>query len=86
MSSFLKAIELIENQDAQVAIQKGIDIRHPGSPDFWDDFIRLCSNPDALASLLDVSRDKIVSWPQKIKSLRDKVPQDRDYNKLINTG
>ena len=85
--SFLKAIELAENQDpAVVAIQKGIDIRHPGSPDFWDDFTRICANPEALAALLDVSRDKVASWPQKIKTMRANLPNNGDYNKMINTG
>lgn len=55
-------------------IKKGLEVR-PDRTDgetFWDDFIAIFGqNSDEAAKLLDVSRDKVASWPGKIKKALD---------------
>lgn len=50
--------------------------------DFWDDFILLLNNPEALSVLLDVPEDNIITWYGKIKKyLDDKDDEAEIYKK-----
>lgn len=87
-SQLLKKIDLNESFETKStrAIKTGLNIRD----DFWEDFLRLCSNVTALAELLDVSEEKINSWFETIKSNLEKVKKanksEKVKTKLINTG
>ena len=74
-------------------IQAGKALRKDDESQFWDDFIRLCSNSSGLANLLGVSAEQVRRWPDKIKDLLDKLdthttePNDRkEKTEQIPTG
>lgn len=77
---------LVENDDSKavLAIKHGQNIRD----DFWDDFIRLTNNPEALSELLGVSSQDIALWPIKIKEQLDKLENDVEdvKTKVLDTG
>jgi hypothetical protein len=87
MVSFLKLWEnmtqedeSMENTKAMKAIRIGLNIRE----DFWDDFIRLMNNPDAVAELLGIRPDQISSWGNAINHNLNKVEEaDRLDNKEV---
>lgn len=59
---------------AMNAIRTGINIRaKKDCGDFWDDFIKVCGNADAMSELLDVPREKVTGWAGRIQELLDKV-------------
>lgn len=79
-----------EETKSMEAIRTGMHLRKPGQNEFWDDFVNLISNADAMADLLEIPKDKIASWPSKIKQIREKVlradGQDRsDRTSLVKT-
>lgn len=61
--------ESTNRSKAEEAIRAGLDI----SDDFWDNFITVCNNSDALAELLGVDTQKISTWADSIKQAVDKV-------------
>jgi len=72
MTSFGRLIEqmngddtLLENIDlkAIVAIRAGLNI----SPEFWDNFIKICNQSQSLSELLGVRREVIARWPNQIR-------------------
>ena len=71
---------------AMRAIKAGFNIED----NFWDNFIAICNNTDALADLLDVSPEQIIGWSNKIKSTIDLVDKHKSSDdvktKLIDTG
>ena len=74
-------------------VRLGKDMRDENQVSFWDEFISLCGNSDGLSELLGVSREKISSWPSKIKEILDKIeqittenPKNREDKKLMATG
>ena len=75
-----------ENHDvATTAIVTGQNI----DENFWDNFILVCNNKDGLASLLNVSPDKIVTWPSRIQQhLKEagNLEPDKVNKKIIPTG
>lgn len=82
-----------EDSAAINVIKSGKDLRKEDEPQFWDDFITLCSNADGLADLLDVSPEKIRSWPAKIKEMLEKLekhtaesPKEKEDKEVIPTG
>lgn len=85
--SFLK-----ENEDtgsgAIKAVRNGIGIRDS----FWDDFILLLNNPEAVSELFNVPVEKIGTWHEKIKSVLSKVQEDdnemipKDKKSILKTG
>lgn len=90
MASFSELWSIIENEKsasplmgsgedsrALNVVRAGKNLRDEGESSFWDDFISLCSN-EGLAELLDVNRDKLASWPAKIKEHLDKLT-DHDH-------
>ena len=74
-------------------VRLGKDMHDENQVSFWDEFISLCGNSDGLSELLGVSREKISSWPSKIKEILDKIeqittenPTNREDKKLMATG
>jgi hypothetical protein len=57
--------------DSVEAVRSGMNIRS----DFWDDFIQLTGNAAALSVLLDVPKDKIAGWSQKIMDVLATIQQ-----------
>lgn len=101
MHSFQQVIELmnesslLEEQDSRsedkciAAIRLGLNI----NPNFWEDFLRMCNNPEMLSVLLDIPRERMSKWPQIIRShleLTKKLDGDTDAMsrkaKLLTTG
>jgi len=62
-----------EDSQSMEAIRSGVHLRKEGCGDFWDDFITICGNADAMSELLEVPREKITGWSGKIRELLDKV-------------
>ncbi len=71
-----KSKQLAENEDSASikAIKTGLNIRE----DFWDDFLSLTNNREALADLLEVRPEQIANWPFRIKEGLDKVQKSND--------
>lgn len=79
-----------EDEQSNV-IRNGLNLRD----DFWDDFLSLCGDAQAMSKLLDVPAEKISGWTSKIHSLVDKINQtdgsdkggdDRSRSNMLNTG
>lgn len=78
MVSFWRLQEAMDNKepdDAQAmeAIRNGNNLRKGDCGDFWEDFISVCGNADAMASLLDIPKEKITGWPAKVRKMIEKV-------------
>ena len=56
------------------AIRAGINIRKDG--DFWNDFINLCGNAEAVSELLDVPVETVTGWAGKIRELVEKAEKE----------
>lgn len=90
--TFLEAWErsrgLKESHTAAVdAIITGLNV----SEDFWDNFILVCNNKGGMADLLNVTPEKIASWPAAISSNLNKSKSginspEKEKGKLIDTG
>jgi hypothetical protein len=91
--TFLEAWENIrsirENTDdaAIGAIFTGINV----SEDFWDNFILVCNNKEGLAALLNISPEKVASWPPVVqqyleKSKAHKNPESKEKTHMLDTG
>ena len=83
--------KIVENEDnASIdAIKTGLNIRE----DFWDDFLSLTNNREALAELLEIRPEQIANWPYRIKEGLDKVHKSSDDTdeedmdtKIMHTG
>jgi len=73
-------------------VRAGRDLRKDDETPFWDDFISLCSN-EGLAELLEVNREKLTSWPAKIREYLEKLekhhaesPDHEEETELVPTG
>jgi|WetSurMetagenome_2_1015567.scaffolds.fasta_scaffold1082580_1 hypothetical protein len=81
-----------EEGQAMEAIRSGLYLRKEGCGSFWDDFISVCGNADAISELLDVPKEKITGWGGKIRELVEKVEQmdagdsKKGKAKLVTTG
>jgi len=62
-----------EESKGMNAIRNGMNIRKPECGEFWEDFITVAGNADAMADLLEVPREKVTSWASKIRELIEKV-------------
>jgi|GEM_PF-6090496 len=91
MFSFRQLLESMQDHtdsiesEATNAIRTGLNIRE----DFWDDFISLCNNTNAVATLLGVRPEQVGSWGSKIREKLDNVkisdvPDNK--TKVIDTG
>ena len=94
-SSFQKLWEKVSQEDSETpenksmdAIRNGIGIRDG----FWDDFLLLLNNAEALADLLQVPVEKIGTWYETIKNNIDMVQKadgksiPKERKKLLKTG
>jgi hypothetical protein len=69
MASFLQVWESSlgsgppEDTKAMRAIRAGMHVRE----DFWQDFMNVCNNAEAMAALLDVRVDQVTSWGSKVR-------------------
>jgi hypothetical protein len=77
--SFLKLVEMMDNlpqeeEKGLEAIKAGLNI----SPDFWENFINITANAEAMADLLEVPQHKVASWGQKIRTSLEKVGNTGD--------
>lgn len=82
-----------EDQRALTAIRIGNELHDEDQVSFWDEFISLCGSTDGLSELLGVSRDKIQSWPNRIKEMRDQwekhtaeSPSEKPDQEVLPTG
>ena len=58
-------------EKAMDAIRTGINIRE----NFWDDFLLVINNSDAMSELLDVPAVKVSSWHNRVRAVLNKVQQ-----------
>jgi hypothetical protein len=72
-----------DDSQAMEAIRNGLHLRKEGCPDFWEDFITICGNADAMSELLEVPRDKVTGWAGKIRGLVENVDKKDDEQKAI---
>jgi hypothetical protein len=59
------------------------------NPEFWDNFMKICNNTEALANLLGISANDITNWTSRIKDALDKVEKTDvggSRNKMLKTG
>jgi hypothetical protein len=95
MHSFQKLWQKIQENDnphresgSVKAIRNGIGIRS----EFWDDFLALLNNSEAVADLLDVPVEKVSTWRSSIEKAIEKVHKTdqevipRDKKRLLKTG
>jgi hypothetical protein len=91
--TFLEAWELSRSikeshNDAAIgAIFTGINV----AEDFWDNFILVCNNKEGLAALLNISPEKVASWPPAIQkhleqAKSQKNPESKEKTHIIDTG
>lgn len=81
------------DSQALTAIRAGEGLHSEDETSFWDEFITICSNREGLAELLDVSPDKVSSWPSRIKEYQDDMkkkdiedPHQPEETEMIPTG
>ncbi len=94
MISFAQLWEVIENEKSQssplmnsgeadenlAVIQTGQQLHKENQISFWDEFISLCSDTDGLSQLFGVSKEKISSWPARIREALTKLEKQRAMN------
>jgi len=77
-----------QEEKPMAAIRTGINIRD----DFWDDFLLLINNSEALSELLDVPTTTISGWHSKVHEMLSKVkksdenPEPGKKSKMVHTG
>lgn len=72
-----KSKDLNKEEKIKEIISFGKNIRD----DFWEDFILLLNNPEALSMLLDVPEDNIITWYGKIKKYLDEKDNETEIYK-----
>lgn len=83
----MKAYREETDHSAINAIFTGLNV----SADFWDNFILVCNNEEGLSRLLNVSPEKVASWPARIQDHLDKSqqhenPEDKEKTQVMGTG
>ncbi len=72
------------------AIRTGIAVRE----NFWDDFLQVCNNTDAIAELLGVRPEQVSSWGSRVKHNLERVNradaagegEEKPKTKVLDTG
>lgn len=89
LEAWYKSQRLKENSNhaALLAVVTGLNV----AEDFWDNFILVCNNKEGMAELLNVSPEKIASWPAIIKTNLDKAKthnfdEEDPKTKIMDTG
>lgn len=82
-----------EDGPTMAVLKAGRDLHKEKQTPFWDEFISLCNNSEGLSNLLGISREKIQSWPSRIKNGLSKLeshtsesPYEKENKKIIPTG
>lgn len=80
-----------ENSKSLEIIRSGLNLRKKDCGNFWDDFINLCGNPEAMSELLEVPKEKVTKWSGNINKLIDQVKildsnKNNQKNKILKTG
>jgi len=87
--SFGKFLDIINEKSEESKsldlIRFGNSLRKAECGNFWDDFINICSRVEAVSELLDVQKEKITGWAEKINKLRleSKQKDSSSKNKII---
>jgi hypothetical protein len=72
--------------EAMDIVRSGMNI----SDGFWDDFISLCGDSQAMSELLEVPRGKVATWGKKITSIIERIEKedsnDSERSDTITTG
>ena len=87
MVSFGELWESMESQNSPLmdtgedsrslsVVRAGRDMRKDNQSPFWEDFISLCSNTDGMAQLFDISPEKVLSIPSKIREALQKLENE----------
>lgn len=81
------------DSQALTAVRAGESLHAEDETSFWDEFITICSNREGLAELLDVSPDKVSSWPARIQEYQEDLkkstaesPHEEEETEMIPTG
>lgn len=75
MHSFKESSKKAEEKMAVDTIRQGM----LADPDFWQNFISLLNNPEAVAKLFDVPLHKVTSWYSRIRKYMEKyMEEDKD--------
>lgn len=90
MKSFHSFLHIKENREtgAMKAIRNGLGIKES----FWDDFILLLNNAEAVSDLFDVPVEKVGTWHETIKNSINKVQGadkeviPKNKKRLLKTG
>lgn len=64
MENFSCFLENQEDLEKEKIVRKGLNI----DDNFWDNFIRICGDSNALSKLLNVPKEKISSWSSIIQN------------------
>jgi hypothetical protein len=70
-----------EEGQAMEAIRSGLHLRKKECGNFWEDCISVCGNADAMSALLEVPKEKVTGWHNKIREMLDKVEEDEGDEK-----
>lgn len=76
MHNFKESSKKIEDDLAVDAIRQGF----LADPNFWQNFISLLNNPEALAKLFNVPHHKVTSWYSRIEKYLQKYMEDEKEN------
>lgn len=69
------------DEDAALrVIRVGKELHNEDETPFWDEFITVCGNVDGLAELLGIGREKISSWPARIREHLNKLEKQTAEN------
>lgn len=94
--SFLELMEMMQSQGesplegsglepkGMQAIKSGLEM----DEGFWENFLKLCGNTEAMSDLLEVGPDKITRWHSRVrKFLNDaKLGGEKERNVMLPTG
>ena len=79
-----------EDTKSMEAIRAGMNLGKGGNDtEFWENFMNLTGNADALSELLEVPKETVMKWTSKIRQVMDKVKKadagdsDNDRNELM---
>ena len=80
MNSFAKILDQMEAEQEVVALESydsrataAIRAGQNINPHFWQDFMKVCNQADALAELLNVRKEIIASWPSRVQQKLQEV-------------
>jgi hypothetical protein len=76
MHAFKESSKQIEDSLAVDAIRQGFLT----NPEFWQNFISLLNNPEALAKLFNVPQHKVTSWYSRIEKYLQKYMEEEKDN------